>query len=103
MGWYNNKNRYLKNSRISEAKFRQVLKLFCDDFIATQVSQQAGLVRKTVNKLFMLFRKKMVGLCATQGKFGGEVEIDESCFGARRVRGKRGRGAKGKTPVVRDT
>ena len=32
--------------------------------------------------------------------FAGEVEIDESYFGARRVRGKRGRGAGGKTPVV---
>ena len=30
----------------------------------------------------------------------GEVEVDESYFGARRVRGKRGRGARGKTPVV---
>jgi len=32
--------------------------------------------------------------------FAGEVEIDESYFGARRVRGKRGRGAGGKTPVI---
>ena len=32
--------------------------------------------------------------------FAGEVEIDESSFGARRVRGKRGRGAGGKTPVA---
>ena len=29
----------------------------------------------------------------------GEFELDESYFGARRVRGKRGRGAAGKTPV----
>ena len=29
----------------------------------------------------------------------GEFELDESCFGARRVRGKKGRGAAGKTPV----
>ena len=29
----------------------------------------------------------------------GELELDESYFGARRVRGKRGRGAAGKTPV----
>ena len=28
------------------------------------------------------------------------MEIDESYFGARRVRGKRGRGAGGKTPVI---
>jgi transposase-like protein len=32
-------------------------------------------------------------------KSGGEVEIDESYFGPRRVRGKRGRGAGNKVPV----
>ena len=32
--------------------------------------------------------------------FTGEVEIDESYFGARRVRGKRGRGAARKTSVI---
>ena len=32
-------------------------------------------------------------------QFGGEFECDESYFGAKRVRGKRGRGAAGKTPV----
>jgi transposase len=31
--------------------------------------------------------------------FAGEVEVDESFFGATRVRGKRGRGAGRKTPV----
>ena len=31
--------------------------------------------------------------------FSGEVEVDESYFGARRVRGLRGRGARGKTIV----
>lgn len=29
----------------------------------------------------------------------GEIEVDESYFGAKRIRGKRGRGAAGKTPV----
>ena len=32
--------------------------------------------------------------------FTGEVEIDESYFGPRRVRGWCGRGAGGKTPVI---
>ena len=32
--------------------------------------------------------------------FAGEVEVDESYFGPRRGRGKRGRGAGGKTPVI---
>jgi transposase len=32
--------------------------------------------------------------------FSGEVEIDESYFGPRRMRRRRGRGAGGKTPVL---
>jgi len=34
-----------------------------------------------------------------QSPFQGEVEVDESYFGAKRVKGKRGRGAGSKTPV----
>lgn len=39
-------------------------------------------------------------MCEKESKFLGEIEIDESYFGARRVRGKRGHGAKGKIPVI---
>ena len=37
--------------------------------------------------------------CEKISKFSGEIEIDESYFTAKRVRGKRGRGAANKTPV----
>ena len=37
--------------------------------------------------------------CEKISKFSGEIEIDESYFGSKRVRGKRGRGAANKTPV----
>ena len=38
-------------------------------------------------------------LCEQASPLSGEVEVDESYFGAQRVRGKRGRGASGKTIV----
>ena len=94
------KNKYIKRSRISEGKFRETLRLFCLDIDATKVAIQAGLQRKTINRIFMLFRKRIVLLCESESKFEGEIEVDESYFGARRVRGKRGRGARGKVPVV---
>lgn len=94
------KNKYLFHSHISEKKFRQVVEYFCLDIDASKTAIQTGLQRKTVNKLFMIFRQRMVYLCETGGKMTGEVEVDESYFGARRVRGKRGRGASGKTPVI---
>ena len=37
---------------------------------------------------------------AKKEKFSGEFELNESYFGANRVRGKRGRGAAGKHPYL---
>ena len=93
------KNKYFNRSHISERKFRQILKLFCKDYTAFAVSDSTGISRITINKLYALFRKRILSVI-NNDPLNNEVEIDESYFGARRVRGKRGRGAKGKTPVV---
>jgi transposase len=93
------KNPYIIRARISEAKFRQFLKLFCLDLEATKIAKITGLNRNTVNRLARLTRQRIVEDCERQSPFGGEVEVDESYFGPRRVRGKRGRGASGKTIV----
>jgi len=49
----------------------------------------------------MLIRKRILLLTLKNNKekISGEVEIDESYFGTKRIRGKRGRGAYGKIPV----
>jgi len=46
------KNKYVNRSKISEAKFRQVVKLFALDLTATQTAELTGLNRNTVNRLF---------------------------------------------------
>ena len=46
-----------------------------------------------------LIRKRIAELCEQVSPFQGEIEVDESYFGAKRVKGKRGRGAHKKTPV----
>lgn len=96
MAW---KNRYLRHARISEAKLRQVLRFFCADLTAVQATELSALDRKTTLRLFSLFRTRMADLATHACPFAGEVEVDESYFGASRVRGKRGRGAGRKTPV----
>jgi len=94
------RNRYLNHSHISEKKFREVLRYFSKDFTADQVSDLTNISRVTINRLYRSFRLRIAELLGGRGKLGGEVEVDESYFGARRVRGKRGRGARGKVPVV---
>ena len=58
-----------------------------------------GLNRNTINRYMRAFRERIAEFCEAQSPFGGEVEVDESYFGARRIKGKRGRGAYGKTIV----
>lgn len=94
------KNKYLKNSRILDTQFRVILKEFCFDSSATEVAQRTGHNRKTINRLYNLFRERILVLTEVENVFDGEVEVDESYFGPRRVRGKRGRGAGDKVPVV---
>ena len=92
-------NKYIKRSRISEGKFRKILHLFCLDIDAHIISEITGLSRNTINRHMRLIRERIDELCRRSSPFSGEVEVDESYFGARRVKGKRGRGASGKTPV----
>jgi transposase len=67
---------------------------------ARKVAEFTGLSRGTVNNIFTKLRERIAALCEVETPFSnGEIELDESYFGARRVRGVRGRGAKGKTPV----
>ena len=86
-------------AKISRAKFRQLLKLFALDLTATQITALTALNRNTVNRYLTLIRQAIARHCEQDSPFSGEVELDESYFGARRVRGKRGRGARGKTIV----
>lgn len=66
---------------------------------ATKISVLSGVSRITLNKLFKQIRTLIAKECENISKLQGEMQIDESYFGAKRIRGKRGRGAGGKTPV----
>ena len=97
------KNKYVKVAHISEAKFRQLAKCFALDLTASRTAKICGMSRNSVNKYFQRIRQKIFVLQCHGGredeKFSGVCELDESYFGPKRIRGKRGRGAAGKTPV----
>ena len=93
------RNKYAYRSRISEAKIRQIVKLFAVDLDASQIAEVVGLNRNTINRYLAAIRERVARRCAAESPVNGEVEVDESYFGARRVKGVRGRGARGKTIV----
>ena len=93
------KNRYYFRSRIAEAKFRQIIRFFAMDFTASDAAKLTNISLRSINTIYIKLRKKIAIQCEEISPFNGIVELDESYLGARRIRGKRGRGASGKTIV----
>ena len=93
------KNKYIKRSKITETKFRELIKYFSLDLEAQKIAFLTHLNRNTVNRYLRLIRERIAEHCEQLSPLKGEIEVDESYFGAKRIKGKRGRGASGKTPV----
>ena len=69
------------------------------DLEAVKIAEICKISRNSINKIVKEIRKLMAHECEKISKMKGEIELDESYFGAKRVRGKRGRGASNKIPV----
>jgi transposase-like protein len=82
------KNKYVIRSRISEAKFRQIILLFSEDLSVTQISHLTRLSRQIINKYLAAIRLRILELSLLQSAplLVGQIEVDESYFGTRRVR-----------------
>ena len=93
------KNKYCNRSHISEVKFRKILQCFANDFDSYSTAELTKISRHSIQKYFQKLRKYSVNLLENK-QFSGEVEVDESYFGPRRIRGKRGRGAGQKILVL---
>ena len=93
-------NKYFIGSHISERKFRQIVRFFCLDIEAKKTAELTGISRQSINKIYAAIRQRIVDICSVPIQPTiGEFELDESYFGAHRVRGIRGRGARGKIIV----
>lgn len=75
------------------------MRLFSLDIEATKIADLTHLNRNTINRILKHLRQIIAEHCQQQAQLSGIIEADESFFGAKRVKGKRGRGAYGKTIV----
>jgi len=93
------KNSLLFRSRISERKYREIVKYFVYDFSSTQIAELVDINRNTVNRYITLIRERIALFQEETGELDGEIELDESYFGGKRKGDKRGRGVTNKVPV----
>jgi transposase-like protein len=93
----------MKYNRLSDYKIKKIIECFSEDLTATKTAKLLKINRNTINSYFNEFRIKIFLFLKEKNQKKitetGVFELDESYFGAKRVRGRRGRGAAGKTPV----
>jgi len=88
----------LIKAKISKYKLKKIIKHFCVDILSSKTSELIGINRNTVNRYYNIFRIIIYNIQINdQIKIFGKAEVDESYFGATRIRGnhaklKRGRG-----------
>lgn len=71
-------NRHVNSSKISEAKFRLLVRYFATDLDATQIALLSGLSRNTVNRYLKAIRQRIAEHCERQFPLSGEIEVNES-------------------------
>ena len=88
----------IKYSKLTNYQIKKTIQHFSIDIDATKTALLLGLNRHTINRYYLIFRKAIyLHQSLELNKILGDVEFDESYFGARRKRGfhgklKRGRG-----------
>jgi len=88
-----------RNGKLTRAQLKEIARLFWLLVPASRVAKDLKLNHKTVCTHYNRMRLRIAQESAlVAAPLGGEVEVDESYFGAARP-GKRGRGAGGKIPV----
>lgn len=90
----------MRKSRISQSKQDRLIGHFTAGNPARTAASLVGVHRNSAAFYFHGLREVIAYELEAESEamFGGEIEVDESYFGGRQ-KGKRGRGAAGKTPV----
>ena len=91
----------MRKSRLSVYKQDRLIEHFVSGSTARTAASLCGVNRKTAAFFFLRLREVISFELEAESEamFGGEVEVDESYFGGRR-KGKRGRGAAGKSQYL---
>lgn len=88
-----------RRSRLPARVQRRLLEHFVAGTPARVAAELAGVHRNGAALYYRKLREVILARTREAQPFGGEVEVDESYFGARKRKGPPGRGAAGKVPV----
>ncbi len=74
------KNKYVRRAKISEYKFRKMVKYFAEDMSATQISLLTAINRNTVNRYLNEIRSRIVEFCEEYAPFAEELAEEKAAI-----------------------
>jgi len=75
----NLKNKYQKFSKITEPKFRRILRLFALDLTASDTAKLTGVSIRSVNSLYLKLRRRLADECGRQAPLYG-ICLNRRCI-----------------------
>jgi len=91
----------MKYCKLSDYQIKKLLYIFSLELTSVQTSRQLKLNRHTVDRYYKIFRENIAAYEEENlRQLSGNIEIDESYFGSRRVGDKHGRRAPNRIPVI---
>jgi hypothetical protein len=93
------KNKYVKRSKISEAKFRKLVQHFASDLDAKAIATFTGLNRNTVNRYLALIRERIAEFCLRESPLKGGDGHSNSHLSRKNFHGDKGLVAYTKIPL----
>jgi transposase len=90
----------VKRSKISEAKFRELVRYFSLDLDAHKIATVTRLNRNTVNRYLLLIRKRIAEFCDQAPQVEGWIAADLSRLGARGAGNNGGPAGSSKTHAI---
>ena len=70
------KNRHYRRSKLSEAKFRVVIRHFEFDLTATECVALSGICVRSINTIYLRIRRHTSARYAMRSPFSGELDAD---------------------------
>ena len=72
------KNRYYKFSKISEARFRRLLRAYAMDLTASDAARLTGISLRSVNAIYLKIRRRIAEYCEEQSPYSDQDELEVS-------------------------
>lgn len=95
------RNKYVRRSKISEDKFRKIIRYFVLDLDSQKIASLTSLNRNTINRYLVRIRERIYTVCVSQSPFvHHSIALDDEMTGTAPIFGLKEDGTQVRTDII---